>query len=66
MNRGFMAGIVLGGLVGAYYGIQMVRGNRSQLRNMAMRLAKRGRRALGRVGTRAERAMEDAADMLMD
>lgn len=66
VNKGFMAGIVLGGLFGAYYGLQMARGDRSQLRNMAMRLAKRGRRVLGRAGTRAERVMEDAADMLVD
>ncbi len=66
MNRGFMAGIVLGGLVGAYYGYQMTTRDRSDLKNMAVRLAARGRRALSKAGGRAERVVESAADMLLD
>jgi len=66
MNRGFLAGAVIGGLIGAYYGYRMTTRERSEFRNMAVRLAARGRRALSRAGARAERAMESAADMLVD
>ena len=46
MRKGFITGLVLGGLVGTYYGMQLTTREKSDLRSMAMRLASKSREAL--------------------
>jgi len=63
MRKGFIAGLLVGGLVGAYYGMQMTVREKGELRDMAMKFASRGKRAMQGIGNTAEDALESAQDM---
>ena len=58
MRRGFITGLILGGLVGTYYGMQLTTREKSELRGMAVKLASRGRHMLDEA--------RDSVDDLMD
>lgn len=64
MRKGFIAGLLVGGLIGAYYGMQMTVREKSELRDMAMRFASRSKRAMHQLGDTAEKVMETTHDML--
>ena len=42
-NGGFMMGLIMGGLLGAYYGLQMTTRDRREMRSMAMRAMDAGK-----------------------
>jgi gas vesicle protein len=46
LRKGFITGLLLGGLVGTYYGMQLTTREKSELRGMAMNLASRSRQAM--------------------
>jgi len=64
VRKGFIAGLLVGGLVGAYYGMQMTIREKSELKDMAMKFASRGRHAMNQIGNKAERVSEATQDML--
>ena len=63
MRKGFIAGLLVGGLVGAYYGMQMTIREKSELRGMAMKFAARGRHAMHQFGDSAENLKDATQDM---
>jgi len=64
VRKGFIAGLVVGGLVGAYYGMQMTVREKSDLRDMAVKFASRGKRAMHNLDDASEEAMNAAQDIL--
>lgn len=64
MRKGFIAGMIIGGLVGAYYGMQMTTREKSELRGMAMRFASRGKQAMRELTNQAEEAVNMVEDMV--
>ncbi len=58
MRRGFLAGILLGGLVGVYYGMTMDGKGRRRLRHMATDAADRGTDMIDMVRDKAQRIVE--------
>ncbi|KAF0197462.1 MAG: hypothetical protein FD169_444 [Bacillota bacterium] len=64
MRKGFIAGLLVGGLVGAYYGMQMTVREKSELRGMAMKFASRGKQAIHQFGDSADGLKEAAQEIL--
>lgn len=64
MRKGFIAGLLVGGLVGAYYGMQMTVREKSELRDMAMKFASRGKTAMSKLGDMTDEAVSSAQDIL--
>lgn len=58
MRRGFFAGIVLGSLIGVYYGMSMNGKDRRRLRHMASDAMDRGTDMVDMVKDRAQRLVE--------
>lgn len=65
MRKGFIAGLLVGGLVGAYYGMQMTVREKSEIKSAAMKFASRGRKAMQQFGNRAE-GMADGVEELLE
>lgn len=66
MRKGFIAGLLVGGLVGAYYGMQMTVREKSELRGMAMNFASRGKNAMNEFGVNSAGVLRDAAEEMME
>lgn len=64
MRKGFIAGLLVGGLVGAYYGMQMTVREKSELRGMAMKFAARGKNAINEFGDSTAHLKDAAQEML--
>lgn len=66
MRKGFIAGLLVGGLVGAYYGMQMTVREKSELRGMAMNFASRGKNAMHGFGVDSVEGLRDAAKEILE
>lgn len=58
MRKGFIAGIIIGGLVGVYYGMQLTTRERSALGDLVDRVAAKGRRAMRELADDAVQVVE--------
>ncbi|MBS3984949.1 MAG: hypothetical protein KGZ66_05040 [Selenomonadales bacterium] len=58
MRKGFIAGIIIGGLVGVYYGMQLTTRERSALGDLVDRVAAKGRRVMRELADDAVQVVE--------
>ncbi|MBT9175926.1 MAG: hypothetical protein DDT20_00228 [Firmicutes bacterium] len=57
MRKGFIAGVIIGGLVGVYYGMQLTTHERSALGDLVGKMAAKGRCVMRELA-------EDAAEVV--
>jgi len=58
VRKGFIAGVIIGGLVGVIYGMQMTTRERSVLGKLAGRVAAKGRRVMREMAEEAVQVVE--------
>lgn len=58
MRKGFLAGMIIGGLVGVYYGMQLTTRERSALGDLVGRVAAKGRRVVRELAEDAVQVVE--------
>jgi predicted Zn-dependent protease with MMP-like domain len=58
VRKGFIAGIIIGGLVGVYYGMQLTTRERSALGDLVDRVAAKGRRVMRELADDAVQVVE--------
>lgn len=58
MRKGFIAGMIIGGLVGVYYGMQLTTRERSALGDLVGRVAAKGRRVVRELAEDAVQVVE--------